>query len=517
MSLSMAKFVYKNVIAFRQQDKSPIQVAFVAHAADVLQWAGVPRKSDELLTGYQRFRDDKRIDQEIVPYFQNPANCSPTAAIIALRRETGVGRCQLGVTDVPVGEVITTDLTIEVDESLLDGDELFEHARSYVHARFANQGDENEETEVQDEDADDYEISSDEDESSEVENDEDDTVVHLGSATLDRLAELLNDQRNWKNAEFREAIADYVRPAFLIDGQHRISAAAKIGITGLPFMICGLYDAPWEEQVFQFTVVNLKPKRIPPALITSIAALSLTKDEQDVVEIRLRQAGIKMAEVTVMSLVAYDENSPFSEMIDMAVAGPSKRGDLLGYGGMKRIAKDWYRANRTSLTNIAKQFYNTNNASSARARWRAERTWFEFFCLFWNAVRNYAGEALWEKSPDNKLIVAANLWALQEVLLTAADGQMRTFWQLPGDIESPDERHALLTAKFLEVVNTTLAYFPREMWTTAWAKASQDTTAGRKELLTLFDIFVEQGKKTGKVWKAWRSDAWFASATPKSE
>lgn len=55
----MTPFVYR-VLMFRQQEDAPIQVAFVAHASEVLSWAGVPRKSDELLTGFQRFRDTKR-------------------------------------------------------------------------------------------------------------------------------------------------------------------------------------------------------------------------------------------------------------------------------------------------------------------------------------------------------------------------------------------------------------------------------------------------------------------------
>lgn len=177
------------------------------------------------------------------------------------------------------------------------------------------------------------------------------------------MKELLEDRSNWANPGFKSAIVDYVKPAFIIDGQHRIAAAARIGINGLPFMICGLYDAPWEEQVFQFTVVNLRPKRIPPSLITSIAGLSLTRNEQDKVEQRLKQAGVEVVEVAIMSLVAYDDASPFAEKVDMQVSGPKAREDKLGYGTVKRITKEWYNANRTSLTQIAKEAYEANSVS----------------------------------------------------------------------------------------------------------------------------------------------------------
>src|SRR4051794_34735071 len=109
----MMKHYEYPVLAFRQQAESPVQVAFVAHSAEVLKWAGVPRKSDEFLTGYQRFKDDKRIRQEVVPFFQNPKNCSPTAIILALRAKTGLGSCRLAKLPEGTGP-IQTILTVEI-------------------------------------------------------------------------------------------------------------------------------------------------------------------------------------------------------------------------------------------------------------------------------------------------------------------------------------------------------------------------------------------------------------------
>jgi hypothetical protein len=299
-------------------------------------------------------------------------------------------------------------------------------------------------------------------------------------------------------------MADYVKPAFLIDGQHRTAAAARLGPNGLPFIVCGLYDPPWEEQVFQFTVVNLKPKRIPPALITAIAGLSLTREESDQVEVRLSNAGVRMNEVTIMSLVAYDDESPFAEAVDMAVQGPGND-SLVGYGAMKRIAKVWYRASRVSLTQIAKRCFDTNNATSGRKRWREDRTWFEFFCRFWTVVHDTYPD-LWRRAEGNRLFIGAHLWALQEVLLTAADGQVQSHWNVESDDEA--ERRRLLIDRLIEVVRMTLGYFPKELWTTPWVRASQDTNAGRKELVEFFEEFVEGGKKGGGLWKNWKKSTW---------
>lgn len=303
----MKTFNY-NVFAFRQQEKSPIQVAFVAHAGQMLEWVGVPRKSDELLTGYQRFLDKDRIDKEILPFFQDPKNSSPTAIILALRKDSGLGSCILQNSDVPVGEVISTVLTINLDDAAIASDSVFHSAKEYVEARLNRDGVASAQPEIE-EDEQDIEEDDDDESLSDNGNEDSQQVIHLGTGTLQKMKELLNDQANWSNSNFREAIIDYVKHAFIIDGQHRITTGAKLGMNGLPFIVCGLYDAAWEEQVFQFTVVNLKPKRIPPSVIASIAGLSLTRTERELVERRLRQAKIDVGDATIMSLIAFCELS----------------------------------------------------------------------------------------------------------------------------------------------------------------------------------------------------------------
>lgn len=497
------------VIAFRQQADSPVQVAFVAPAAEIMSWAGTPRKSDELLTGYQRFRDDDRVNQQIVPYFQDPKNCSPTAVIVALRSDSGVGSCRLEKLPQDPGEIIFTRLIISIDDAALNSDGVFEAAIKYVGARIrqdteaASQSVDSRAADEEDEE------NEDEFEAEESEIDAEAEVVHLGSETLAEMHRLLSDRKNWANPNFRKAIRDYVLPSFLIDGQHRTAAAARIGAKGLPFLVCGLYDAPWEEQVFQFTIVNVKPKRIPPSLITSIAALSLSRSEQNKLTARLSQAGIKMDEVEIMSLVAYDDESPFAQLVDMGVVDGTAERNKLGYGGVKRLAKVWYRASRNSLTQIGRSLFQTNSPSKARVKWRSDRYWFTFFCEFWNTVRAHYPAALWAKTEGNKLFVAAHLWALQEAILAEADGQMPSFWKIEEDSSDDDRLKSLLAALKL-VTSTCLVYIPAEIWTAEWAKASQDTNQGREELRQLFSRFIDEGKKLGKPWSKWKAEKdWF--------
>jgi hypothetical protein len=494
------------VFAFRQQKNSPIQLAFVAPAGQVMSWAGVPRKSDELLTGYQRFLDDVRIKTEVLPFFQNPMNCSPTAAIVALRKNAGMNGCDLrfhdGSDDVGQGVVKPATLIINQIHYSDDSDQIFEDALAYVKERLAfeaSEPDDNDEGEISEDDLD---IDSD---------DEQEEPIHLGSETLVRMKKLLEDKSNWNRKEFRDAIADYVKPAFLIDGQHRIAAAAKLGKEGLPFMLCGLFDASWEEQVFHFTVVNLKPKKIPPNLITSIAALSLTRTEQVNLETRLENAGVRMWEVSLMSQVSFNKISPFYEKVDMSV-GSKNQSLKLGYGSMKRVASVWYRCSYTVLTRIARILSETKSDQKAKRNWKDEGLWFDFFRAFWSEVRDSYSEILWQKQEGNRLFNGATLWALQESMLQAMSVFPASTWTIEESLEG-EQRSEELQKKFRSAVSELMVNFPEKLWTDSWTRPSQDTTPGRSELAELFSTFIKKGTASDGVWDKWKTDdetkSWF--------
>lgn len=477
-----------DVIAFRQHKDTPIQVCFVAPANEVIKWAGVPRKKDELLTGFQRFKDSKRIEKEIIPYLNNSQNSSPTSLIVALRTEHNLGRCRLLDTNVKAGELpVVTKLLIEIAEDVSD-DELFNAALKYVRERLDVPGEDKLEEEIQEQEGDELEdeetTEGDEGmaEGDEETTEDDEEAIDLGAVTLRKMKELLEDPANRTNKNFRDAIYEFVKPAFLIDGQHRAFAASKLC---LPFSVCGLYDASWEEQVFQFTVVNLKPKKISPALITSIASLSLTAKERKVVEARLRQAKVRMWEVTVMSKVNYDGQSPFAEKIDMAVGDPETRADRLGYGIMKRVAKEWFRCNRIAFVNIAKSLFCTNNMVEARHAWQSDDrgVWFHFFCAFWNEIRMAYSDTVWSKG-SSRLFIGASLWALQEAILSVLDGNAPGYWKIEDESMLFEERLENLTTKMTEVVSMAVAWFPEELWKYPWEGEIDETSGGRKQLLT---------------------------------
>ncbi|MBD2094472.1 hypothetical protein H6F90_04815 [Trichocoleus sp. FACHB-591] len=70
-------------------------ICFAAPCDEILNWAGIPRKSEAIvedvssekileLHGYQREKDDKRIDK-LVDFYQSPENVIPTSVLLAAR------------------------------------------------------------------------------------------------------------------------------------------------------------------------------------------------------------------------------------------------------------------------------------------------------------------------------------------------------------------------------------------------------------------------------------------------
>ena len=136
--------------------------------------------------------------------------------------------------------------------------------------------------------------------------------------------------------------------------------------------------------------------------------------------------------------------------------------------------------------------------------------WFEFFRRFWNHIREVYGEDIWEKKEGNKLLVNANLWALQEALLREADGQRPRVWQVDSQVTDLDRRLELLDEALKDLITATLEYIPKDMWQIAWKNQSQDTTAGRTTVQTfLTDELIGPGKKTESVRRNWKKLDWF--------
>ncbi|HYM46322.1 MAG TPA: hypothetical protein VES65_09230, partial [Solirubrobacteraceae bacterium] len=316
-------------IAYRQSRSpdAPYLVSFVAVAEELLEWAGIPRRSEENLVGFQRGFDEIRVDRA-KRYFDIPENQSPTALVLGLHPPAGRDPDALTVemegTD---GDAIRPcTITVRYSDSDYSCEEIVAAVRRQLDYRLSNQPAEVDEETT----ADDFDTEVDgvdavngaspspesESEDSDIsEGDNDEEEIELGRSVLDQLREKLDDSE-WCAAN-EEALRDMAKPATLIDGQHRVKGAERCE-RGIPFAVCALVDCAWAEQVYQFTVVNYTAKGIPDQFITANAALSLTRDELGGLQDRLVQAGVKVIEYELMKVVEFDSRSQFYNLVNLS-------------------------------------------------------------------------------------------------------------------------------------------------------------------------------------------------------
>jgi hypothetical protein len=322
--------------------------------------------------------------------------------------------------------------------------------------------------------------------------------IELGTSLLRDLEARLDDDV-WVS-ENLDVLRDLAKPSTVIDGQHRL-LGAQAAERSIPFSICALVDCPWSEQVFQFTVINYTAKGIPDQFITANAALSLTADELDHLEQRLDQAGVKVTEYELMTVVNFNSHSPFFNLVNLA---ESKRGSegKIGYKTMVRIARRWYDASLEVIKNeLLTNLYpdlpgKKGGARNARLmRWKTE-DWGDFFLAFWSEVRRHYDEPeLWQPG-ESQLTTAIVLFELQQTFLENLGNQDESYFEVSKD---PVEAKAQLLNKIRTRADKMLGYIPAEFFETEWKTKSLSTGAGRDALQTTLGKLVKT--KGAHQWK----------------
>ncbi len=497
-------------IAYRQSRSpgAPYLVSFVVTAEELLKWAGIPRRSEENLIGFQRAFDPKRVDRA-KEFFDFPENQSPTALVVGLHPPAGrdphalevnmdgeaddsIRPCRITVRysdhDQDLEQIVTavrrqldyrlSQQTPELDDGA-DNDLLVSDTEDVgsVDSKFGDSRDESDDNDGPLSVSDDGETSEDDE-------------IELGRSVLDQLRERL-DSPDWCKAN-EEALRDMAKPATLIDGQHRVKGAEGCE-RNIPFAVCAIVDCEWSEQVYQFTVVNYTAKGIPDQFITANAALSLTRDELNGLQNRLVQAGVKVIEYELMKVIQFDAQSPFFGLINLSEKKDARK---IGYKTMVRVARVWYLARHPVFKQILPNLYPdlTQRATRPRLeRWKTD-DWGNFFLDFWNVVADhYRGlpsahhpnGTLWEVG--SPLMVAIVLLELQEAFLTNLNAQDEDFF-VPRDSEKAVEE---LRTKLKRRAEKFVEWFPPEFFATKWAISSLNTGFGRTALQQALRQFVD--------------------------
>jgi hypothetical protein len=483
-------------IAYRQSKDpaAPLLVTFVVPAEELLNWAGIPRRAEENMAGFQRPFDEKRVERA-KEFFTLGSNQSPTALVVGIHpvRNDAKRAVEIQFTDDDAAAAIRSCvLNVKFDGAELTTPEIIDLVRRQVDYRLAQSPDtDSDERFLDDDDAEEAVASSTEEE--DASNDEDgEEELELGRSMLSMLRGRLDDA-DWCERN-RDALRDIAKPATVIDGQHRV-LGAQLCERDIPFTVCALYDCQWAEQVFQFTVVNYTQKGIPDQFITANAALSLTGSELNSLRDRLVQARVHVLEYELMKVVNFDQQSPFYEKVNL---GEKPLRDRIGYKTMVRIAKRWYNGlspdiRRDFLPNLFPEVKG-RGASALRLRQWKENEWGKFFIDFWTVVRDHyashasddEGHTLWDVGYSN-LTIAIVLLDLQEQFFVNLEAQDPDFWEVRGT-DSADA----LRAKLKKRAEQFVSYLPAEFFAAHWGTKSLNTGGERKVLTSALEKLHKQ-------------------------
>lgn len=442
---------------------------FVAPAADIRSWAGVPRKAFDYQHGFQRTLNSGRVNDVARFFRESNRNISPTSVVVGF---TGVVELEIlgepvdGVEPVKLrikvpryGEMSIEDLTGAAIEVLRErlGDEIAAIEGNLADA-VANA------VVLQDEDAVDeaFGIDSEDERSATAEGL--DPAVRDRSFLGDFYAQLRGYQERlieWPEEQpLREILYSLLRPAIIVDGQHRVFGAATAE-PDLRFAVCALPGSSWAESVYQFVVINQKAKPIKPAFLSSIIATSLNPAEINEVYDRLRSSNIDVERAEIMERVNSDPNSPFFEMIDFEVEGSP---GFLQFPGMARLVRDFLNIPRTRPVLLPNGAWDDS----------VEGGPIDQFFAFWWGIRDYfegADPRLWRRPTadnPNHLLMIVTLQEMQGVTLDSwADSRVFKL----GLLEDVRKQAAAFWADF-----------PTTFFTDEWRQKGLQTSAGREIL-----------------------------------
>lgn len=408
---------------YRQTGPSSLPiVTFVARAGDIARWAGVPRKAEELgkgtYTGFQRALDEERAE-DIEDFFTEPKNLSPTAIVVAFREET----CTITPVDESVastlrspnepGELVWVSFQLDDFESK-SMEQLLQQFLASATRRVANESGNGSSTDAESQS-----------ESEEV-TDASEFEVHDSHlrAFVNWLERGLAASRaglpmpdGVTEEQLRGTLESMLTPAMLVDGQHRVYGGLRQE-ESLPFTVCALINAPWEEQVFQFVVINQQAEGIQGSFLSAIVSSSLTQAEVQDLDHRLESAGVNVQAAEMMDRINSDAGSPFHGMVKFGVVG--ERG-WLPYVGMRQLALSWWRISGSDFSRVVEPACSGGTRRERMEDWK-RRQWWNYFSSFWGVVRaryepTPTGEiALW-RDKESQLLRVVTLQAMQRLFL----------------------------------------------------------------------------------------------------
>lgn len=458
-------------IKYTQGQSKKELLSFCASANDIHAWGGIPTKTERFHGGFQRALSDRY--KKIIQFF-NEGQTSPTSVVVAFRE----GALQVTDLGYPAAWLSEDKLSAKpsfahVQFAFEERDPDSEDLAALVKAvcdmlrprldasedsptteAAVEAGDEAGEQEAAGSEAEEFEISL--DSATDDDEEEPSLEIDVGQSKLRAFYDFLNTpgrMTEWLETEtkryealkaakartradkefvaltpeqrLKTSLVSLLKPAMIVDGQHRIIGAYQSANAPITFNVCAIKDADWVEQVFQFVILNKLAKPISSSFLTALLNTSLTNRELKEIEPRLETVNIKNTDRILMKYINFSENSPFFEMVSQPgdMAGIDNQGKLSDKG-MLRIAKRWY--NLTTSNTELRMFLpaiEETHITKARKKWHNHDVWSGFFYAFWAVLKKkYTAEGVWEKRHKNPLLYIVTLMTLQDLFLEKKAG-----------------------------------------------------------------------------------------------
>lgn len=232
-------------------------------------------------------------------------------------------------------------------------------------------------------------------------------------------------------ADLITAMESVCRPAIVVDGQHRLIGASN-SAKEIWLPVVAIPHCSWQEQIYQFVVINEKAQKVETTILTDIFGSSLTKNEQAAIRKKLARSNTNIEERILAVVANRDANSPFFNMVNVKLDGPPPAGvspfisdntvRMLIEGSPSRRALGW----RTH-----EDFYNkyVSPTFPDREDWDNwyDGKWRDYWFAFWHTVADYyndqaakakAHDALWSPVSQTNLTKAVTLRILQSLFMT---------------------------------------------------------------------------------------------------
>jgi DGQHR domain-containing protein len=277
--------------------------------------------------------------------------------------------------------------------------------------------------------------------------------------------DLFNDcgeRISWGTIEFSfdPSSPEYLKPALIVDGQHRLYGICNYQDEDLPMLVVSLINASIQEQAFQFVVINSKAVRVPTDNVKSIIA---NIDEEELLS-RLLPAGVSYGNKSPILREINDlDSSPFQYLLDW---------DYNRNGS--HIVKP--AAIEQSIRYLEKLFMLEEDVDSS----------LEIFCALWRAVRaSYTN--LW--GSDNQLTKKVSITALNEFI----SDRLKYAWEM-------NMLNIFVPQRVEEQTLNIISLLPEKFWGEKWTVSIKDNTVFRDLIKSDLEKLANNSR-LGRPWK----------------